>query len=61
MRPRSDQLPFDLIARRYVTCALYDQDEHGRRFGTCYVAELNLNRDMLAAGEAIAYRHISTA
>ncbi len=47
-----------LIGRANVECRISDQDRYGRGIGTCFADGVELNREMVRQGWAIAYvRH----
>lgn len=45
-----------LISGRAVTCRQRDMDRHGRMVAICFAGGADLNRAMVAAGWALAYR-----
>jgi endonuclease YncB( thermonuclease family) len=49
----------DLIGQGTVRCVPHDVDRYGRDIATCWLAEVNLNERMVAAGQAVAYRKYS--
>lgn len=51
----------DHIGRRSVTCRQTDMDRYGRVVADCFSGGENLNRWMVSAGWAVAYRQYSTA
>lgn len=44
-----------LIGGRSIRCQGNENDQHGRLLGTCYVGSVNLNREIVAGGHAVAY------
>jgi endonuclease YncB( thermonuclease family) len=48
-----------LIGDRAVACERRDTDRHGRMVAVCWAGAVELNREMVRAGWAIAYRHFS--
>jgi endonuclease YncB( thermonuclease family) len=49
-----------LIRGRTVSCRSRERDRYGRDVAVCSVAGVELNREMVKRGWAIAYRRIST-
>ncbi len=45
-----------LIAGREVTCEVETLDRYGRSVSLCRAGDVNLNREMVASGWAVAYR-----
>lgn len=50
-----------LIAGRPVRCVEEDRDRYGRVVAICFVGSKDLNREMVRAGWAVAYRQYSKA
>lgn len=50
-----------LIAGRPVRCTERDRDRYGRSVAVCFVGGIDLNREMVANGWAVAYRQYSRA
>ncbi len=44
-----------LVGGREVRCDAYGRDKYNRSLATCYAGEINLNRAMIEAGQAVAY------
>jgi endonuclease YncB( thermonuclease family) len=51
----SRQTLIRLIGGKPVRCAEEGHDKYNRSLSTCYIDELNLNRAMVEAGQAVAY------
>ena len=49
----------DLSGRGRVSCVAEGEDKYGRMLATCYADKTNLNRAMVQAGWAVAYRRYS--
>ncbi len=49
-----------LVAGKDVRCVAIDTDQHGRTLARCTVGNTDVNRAMVAAGFAVAYRHYSS-
>lgn len=45
-----------MIGRQTVNCDTHDVDRYGRDIATCWLGGENLNRAMVGAGHAVAYR-----
>jgi hypothetical protein len=54
----ADQL-MRLVTGKDVRCTSMGLDQHGRTLGRCMVGTSDINRMMVAAGYAVAYRHYS--
>ena len=48
-----------LIENKEITCKQKNIDKYKRIIATCYIEELNLNKEMVKSGWAIAYRYYS--
>jgi len=46
-----------LIVGQEVRCFIDKEDRDGRRFGTCFVAGMNIKKEMVARGWAVVYRN----
>lgn len=51
----------EMIGDRPVTCQGDEVDKYGRTLGTCFSGGVNLNENMVTAGEAVAYTRYSKA
>jgi endonuclease YncB( thermonuclease family) len=49
-----------LINDRPVSCEVRDTDKYKRLVSICRIGNLDLNRDLVRSGNALAYRHYST-
>jgi endonuclease YncB( thermonuclease family) len=49
----------DLLTKGNVSCQSTGKDRYGRTLGVCEVGSLEINREMVRAGWALAYRHYS--
>lgn len=49
-----------LINGRPISCEVRDTDKYKRFVAICRVGDLDLNRDLVRSGNALAYRHYST-
>jgi endonuclease YncB( thermonuclease family) len=54
----ADQLS-KLVTGKQVRCVAVDTDEHGRTVSRCTAGVVDVNRQMVSNGYAIAYRHYS--
>jgi endonuclease YncB( thermonuclease family) len=45
-----------LIRNKSVTCKTLEKDRYGRQVSTCHDGDLNINREMVRLGWALAYR-----
>lgn len=57
-REAADHLS-SLVTGKEVRCIPVSTDQYGREVSRCTVGALDVNRDMVATGYAIAYRHYS--
>ena len=48
-----------LVENKEITCKQKNIDKYKRIIATCYTDELNLNKEMVKSGWAIAYRYYS--
>lgn len=56
----ADQLS-RLVTGKQVRCVAVDTDQHGRTVARCSVGNIDVNREMVSSGYAVAYRHYSFA
>ena len=49
-----------LVNGKQVYCSSMGLDQHGRTLGRCVAGTTDINRTMVAAGYAVAYRHYSS-
>lgn len=45
----------NLIKDKTITCVIHSKDQYDRDLCTCYVKDININKEMVASGHAIAY------
>ncbi len=55
----STQFLVDLVGNYEIKCDTQGQDRYNRYIGICYINNININRQMVINGWAIAYRYYS--
>ena len=48
-----------IIGKKKITCKINGEDKYNRYIGVCYIGNLDINREMVLKGWAIAYRYYS--
>jgi endonuclease YncB( thermonuclease family) len=56
---QAKQALYDLIGSQTVSCVERDRDQYGRSVAVCSAGGRDLNREMVSAGWAMAYRRFS--
>lgn len=51
----------DIIGKNDISCTTEDTDKYGRDVAVCFLGDLDINREMVRQGWALAYRQYSRA